>query len=151
MAAPFRLQTVLELAERRLDVATAELQKLRARLQQAQEKLEQLHGYRAEYQASLAAALAQGLPADRLRDFQAFLAKLARAIEAQAAELTRCRQAWQDEHQRWLRLRSREQALQVLRVRHEQSESLRAARVEQKQQDEFALMQERDQRSDPGS
>ncbi len=151
MAAPFRLQTVLELAQRRLDVATVELQKLGARAQQAQEKLDQLHGYRAEYQATLAAALAQGLPADRLRDFQAFLAKLERAIDAQGAELARCRQAWQDEHQRWLRLRSREQALQVLRARHERSEAVRDARVEQKQQDEFALRHGRVERSEPGS
>jgi flagellar FliJ protein len=144
MAAPFRLQTVLDLAARRLEVATVGLQKLRLRLQQAQDKLDQLQGYRREYEASLAAALAQGLPADRLRDFQAFLAKLARAIEAQAAEVVRSRQAWEEEHQRWLRLRSREQALQVLRVRHEHSESVRDARAEQKQQDEFALRRGRD-------
>ncbi len=144
MAAPFRLQTVLELAARRLDVATAELQKLRARLQQAQDKLDQLHGYRSEYEASLAATLTQGLPADRLRDFQAFLAKLARAIEAQGAEVVRCRQTWEEEHQRWLQLRNREQALQVLRARHEHSESVRDARIEQKQQDEFALRRGRD-------
>ncbi len=148
MVAPFRLQTVLELAARRLDVATGELQKLRARLQQGQEKLDQLQGYRAEYEASLAAALTQGLPADRLRDFQAFLAKLARAIEAQGAEVARLRQAWEEEHQRWLRLRNREQALQVLRERHEHSESVRDARVEQKQQDEFALRGRRNERSD---
>ena len=146
MAAPFRLQTVLELAARRLDVATAELQKLRARLQQAQARLDQLQGYRTEYEASLAAALSQGLPADRLRDFQAFLAKLARAMEAQGAEVARCRQSWEEEHQRWMRLRNREQALQVLRVRHEHSESVRDARIEQKQQDEFALR--RSERSD---
>ena len=139
MAAPFRLQTVLELAARRLDVATAELQKLRARLQQAQARLDQLQGYRTEYEASLAAALSQGLPADRLRDFQAFLAKLARALEAQGTEVARCRQSWEEEHQRWMRLRNREQALQVLRARHERGEALRGARAEQKQQDEFAL------------
>jgi flagellar FliJ protein len=139
MAAPFRLQTVLDLAARRLDAATVELQKLRVRLQQAQDKLDQLHGYRAEYDASLATALSQGLPADRLRDFHAFLAKLARAIDAQGAEVARCRQAWEEDHQRWLRLRNRQQALQVLRARHEHSEAIRDARVEQKQQDEFAL------------
>ena len=80
MATAFRLQTVLELAARRLDVATAELQKLRVREQQAQTRLDQLQDYRTEYEANLAAQLLQGLPADRLRDFQAFLAKLARAM-----------------------------------------------------------------------
>jgi flagellar FliJ protein len=144
MAERFRLQAVLDLAGRRLDAATVELQKLRARLQQAQDKLDQLHGYQAEYQAALGAALAQGLEADRLRDFQAFLSKLARAIEAQATEVQRCRRAWEEEHQRWLQLRSREQALQVLRTRHERAESQRAGRVEQKQQDEFARRRGRD-------
>jgi flagellar FliJ protein len=145
MAAHFRLQAVLDLAGRRLDAATGELQKLRARLQQAQDKLEQLHGYRAEYQTALAAALAEGLEVDRLRDFQAFLAKLARAIEVQSAEVQRCRRAWEEEHQRWLQLRAREQALQVLRTRHEHAESQRDARVEQKQQDEFAHRRGRDE------
>jgi flagellar FliJ protein len=145
MAAQFRLQAVLDLAGRRLDAATVELQKLRARLQQAQDKLDQLHGYRAEYQTVLGAALAEGLEADRLRDFQAFLAKLVRAIETQAAEVQRCRQAWEEEHQRWLQLRSREQALQVLRTRHERAESQRAGRVEQRQQDEFARKRGRDE------
>jgi flagellar FliJ protein len=145
MAAEFRLQAVLDLAGRRLDAATVELQKLRARLQQAEHKLEQLHGYRAEYRAALAAALGEGLEADRLRDFQAFLAKLARAIEAQDSEVQRCRQAWEQEHQRWLQLRSREQALQVLRTRHERAESQRAQRIEQKQQDDFARRRGRDE------
>lgn len=145
MAAQFRLQAVLEVATRRLDAATAELQKLRDRLQQAQDKLDQLHGYRAEYRAALDAALAEGLEADRLRDFQAFLAKLARASQAQAAEVERCRTAWEHEHRRWLELRNREQALQVLRTRHERAQSQHAARLEQKQQDEFASKRGRDE------
>ena len=60
----------------------------------------------------------------------------------------RCRQTWEEEHQRWLRLRNREQALQVLRARHEHSESVRDARIEQKQQDEFALQDAKERPSD---
>ena len=84
MATAFRLQTVLELAARRLDVATAELQKLRVREQQAQTRLDQLQDYRTEYEANLAAQLLQGLPADRLRDFQAATATRRRVAGAGA-------------------------------------------------------------------
>lgn len=143
--AAFRLQPVLDLAARRLDAATAELQRLRVRLRQAQDQLDRLHGFRMEYEAALAAALAQGIEADRLRDFRAFLAKLMRAIEGQGAEVQRCQRAWEEEHQRWLGLRSREQALQVLHARHQRSEAQRAARLEQKGQDELAGKRRRDE------
>jgi flagellar FliJ protein len=139
MATAFPLQTVLDYAARKLEVSGAELQKLRTRWQQAQDKLDELRGYRTEYEAGLAAALAKGLEADRLRDYQAFLGKLARAIEAQSAEVEHCKHAWEEARASWLRLRSREQALQVLRERHAQREARGETRAEQKQQDEFAL------------
>ena len=138
MAQPFQLQTVLELAAQRLDAATIELQGLRTRWEEAQSKLDQLRAFRDEYRARLAIDLKQGLEADRLRDFHAFLAKLERAIETQSGVVERCRHSWQEAYQRWLQLRSREQAMRVLRQRHMATEAEQERRVEQKQQDERA-------------
>jgi flagellar FliJ protein len=90
MARPFRLQTLLDLGAQRLDAAALELQKLHSALEQAETKLEQLLHIRREYDAALLASMTRGVEADRLRDFQRFLAKLTLAIQAQAAEMQRC-------------------------------------------------------------
>jgi flagellar FliJ protein len=147
--AQFTLKTVREVAQRRLDTATRELRRLADRRAEAQTKLDQLEGFRREYEAQLQQALVRGLEADRLRDYQQFLVKLARAIEAQGAELARCTQAWEEQHRAWLELRSREQAFGVLEERHELSEAVREGRREQKQQDEFALTSHRDRERKP--
>lgn len=139
MAAGFRLQPVVEVARRRLDAATTELQKLAARRSEANAKLQQLEGFLAEYRALLRDALTQGVESDRLRDFNVFLAKLEYAIALQSAEVQRCAQAWEEAHRRWLELRSREQALAVLQRRHRSAERQREARDEQKQQDALAV------------
>jgi flagellar FliJ protein len=148
--AQFSLRPVREVAQRRLDTATRELRRLAERRREAQGKLDQLEGFRRDYQNQLQQALVQGLEADRLRDYQQFLLKLARAIEAQGAELARCTQAWEEQLRAWLELRSREQALGVLEQRHLLSEAVREGRREQKQQDEFALNSRRDRKREPG-
>jgi flagellar FliJ protein len=139
MARAFRLQVLLDLAKRRLDAATQELYRLRMHWDEAQAKLDQLQAYRHEYSAGLDARLREGLPAYQVQDFRLFLAKLQRAIQAQAEEVARRQRAWEAEHEHWLDLRQREQALGVLEQRHERSEAQLEARREQKQQDEFAL------------
>jgi flagellar FliJ protein len=138
MARAFRLQPVLELAMRRLEASTTQLQKLGVQRREAQAKLEQLCGFRSEYQASRQQGLAQGMEPDRLRDFDAFLTKLELAIAQQSAEVERASRAWESEHLRWLELRSREEAMRVLERRHRLQLAAEEARGEQKQQDELA-------------
>jgi flagellar FliJ protein len=139
MARPFRLQLVLDLALQSVAAATTELQRLRAQLNEAQSKLDQLQGYATEYSTALSARLAQGMPAHQLNDYCLFQGKLARAIQAQSEEADRRRHAWDEAHARWLALRQRHQALGVLAQRHAAAEALVEARREQKEQDEFAL------------
>jgi flagellar protein FliJ len=138
MARDFPLRPVLELAQRRLDAAAARLQKLGTQRQEAQAKLAQLQGFQAEYRANLQQGLQQGMEPHRLRDFEAFLAKLDRAIGLQSAEVERISQAWEAGHREWLQLRSSEQALRVLEQRHHAARAAEEARREQKQQDEFS-------------
>jgi flagellar FliJ protein len=138
MVGSFTLQPVLELARSRLEAATMQLQKLGAQRQEAEAKLRQLQGARAQYQTNRQRELLQGMEPDRLRDFDAFLARLEGAIELQAAQVERASHAWEAEHRRWLELRTREQALGVLERRHAAMRAQREARSEQKQQDAFA-------------
>jgi flagellar FliJ protein len=137
MAVAFALQPLLDLAERRLEAATAELQRLAGWRQQAEGSLAQLRARHAQYATELQRALARGIEPDRLRDYRAFLARLERAVALQAEELERRRQAWAGAHARWLELRRREQALAVLSRRHPVAEAIRDGRREQRQQDEL--------------
>jgi|SRR5689334_15867866 flagellar FliJ protein len=138
MAQPFRLQVLLDLAHDRLEAASAELQRLRHHWQEAQVKLDQLGDYQTEYANGLQERLSTGIPAHLLADYRLFLDKLARAIRAQSEEVDRRRIAWEQEHARWLALREREQALEVLLQRHQAAQLQQESRREQKQQDEFA-------------
>ncbi len=138
MARGFRLEPVLELARRRLDSATVELQKLAQRRADAQDRLDQLNRFLADYREQFRVALQAGLDQARHQDFRAFLAKLERAIELQAAEVQRSQDAWAAQHKEWLDLCKREQAMDVLKARHLADEAVRDGKREQKQQDEFA-------------
>jgi len=143
MARSFRLAPVLELAQRHLETATVELQKLAVRRNEAQARLEQLHQFLADYRIQFEQAFGGGLERERLNDFKAFLAKLERAVELQGGEVQRCQSAWQSKHGEWLELRKREQAMTVLKDRHLAAEAARDGKREQKQQDEFAGRQSR--------
>lgn len=138
MAQAFRLQSLLDVTDQRLDAATSELHGLRVRLEQERARYDQLRGFNAEYASGLNEALRGGLEAHRLHDYRAFLDKLARAVSTQAAEVKRCQQAWEEALHRWQDLKQRQQALNVLRMRHLNEEAKLEARIEQKQQDEFA-------------
>ena len=150
MARPFRLQTLLDLGVHRLDAAALELQKLHAALERAESKLEQLRDIQRKYDAALLASMTRGVEADRLRDFQRFLAKFKLAVEAQAAETQRCQEAWTHQHERWRDLRQRERALDALRTRHARAERLRDQKRQQKEQDEFALRTRKENLLDAG-
>jgi flagellar FliJ protein len=139
MARAFRLQVLLDLAQRRLETATRELQRLRTAWSEAQSKLDQLRAYEAEYAAALDTRLVAGMSTHQFNDYCLFLGKLARAIQAQAEEVDRRRRAWEEEHARWLSLRQRQQALGVRAQRHDATELAIEVRREQKEQDEFAL------------
>lgn len=138
MARGFRLEPVLELARRRLEAATGELQKLAQRRADAQSRLDQLQGFLADYREQFRTAMQSGLETGRLQDFRAFLAKLERAVDLQGAEVRRSHEAWAAKHREWLDLRQREQAMDVLKTRHLAAEAVRDGKREQKQQDEFA-------------
>jgi flagellar FliJ protein len=138
MAEGFALQPLLDLAQRRLEAATAALQRLAGSRQQADDDLAQLKRRHARYSTDLQQALARGIEPHRLRDYRAFLDRLLRAVDVQAEELERRRRAWADAHARWLDLRRREQALSVLRQRHRSAEAVGEGRREQRRQDELA-------------
>lgn len=138
MARAFPLETVRFVARERAEAAARELGGHGRRLSAGREKLSQLEGFRAHYRGLRDAALAAGTQAARLRDFEAFLARIEEAVQAQIEELVRLETTFEAARGRWLELRRREQAMDVLAARHDQVEAQRARRLDQKAQDEFS-------------
>lgn len=136
--AGFRLQPLIDLAEERSKLAAQELQRLRQLWSEAEQKLEQLKSYLAEYQARLTGQVAAGMPVARVLDFQRFIAKLERAIHAQLEEVARRREQWETAQRSWMEREREVKAYHALRERHAQEVRRAENRSDQRLQDEFA-------------
>lgn len=141
MARKFPLQTLLDLAQSQTDSAARNLQALKQRWNEAEEKLRQLLAYRDSYRERMLESAAGGTSAMVLRDFQLFMVKLDTAIKLQQEEVVRCQGRWEAGQQEWLRRRGKVKAFDVLSARHRRAEEKREEQVEQKEQDEFAAKQ----------
>lgn len=138
MARVFPLATVQLLARERAEAAAREFGGHARRLAAARGKLLQLEAFRAQYRSQRDAMLVAGVGAARLRDLDAFLARLEEAARTQAEEAARLDAIFEAARARWLELRRREQAMDVLAARHTEIETERARRLDQKAQDEYS-------------
>jgi flagellar FliJ protein len=129
---------LIDLAEERSKLAAQELQRLRQLWSEAEQKLDQLKSYLAEYQARLAGQVAAGMPVARVLDFQRFIAKLERAIHAQSEEVARRREQWETARRSWMEREREVKAYRALRERHVQEVRRAENRSDQRMQDEFA-------------
>jgi flagellar FliJ protein len=136
--ATFRLAPLVKFAEERSEAAAQELQRHRIQLNQAEEKLKQLQGFLADYQARLGQTAVQGVTVQTLIDFQQFIGKLEIAIRSQAEEVVRCRQRWENAQEIWMDRERELKAYLALRDRHDREEIRKDNRRDQRLQDEFA-------------
>jgi flagellar FliJ protein len=138
MPAPFPLQVLLDHAVHRLDAAERLLRMLRRKEEEARKRLDELRGYRQEYQARLAGQGREGMHIQLFQDYHAFLGKLEGAVAQQETELTQASTRWQQAHENWVTLRQRVKAYEALAKRHAQAEGRREEKREQRQTDEQA-------------
>lgn len=113
MAQPTALETLIELAQRDADAAAKRLGAALKAVDEAQQKLQMLHGYRDEYAARLEAAQMAGITPQAYHNFVAFLAKLDTAVAGQHEVLRHAehkssieKQAWQDSERKRLSYRT---------------------------------------------
>ncbi|CAG0985211.1 Flagellar FliJ protein [Rhodocyclaceae bacterium] len=136
MAREFRLQSLLDLSQMRLEDATRQLGELIASQEQASGRLAVLIQYRDEYQARFIEAARGGLGRDAWQNYGAFIDRLDAAI-AQARELVAASErrtaAGQQE---WLAKRGKVKAFNTLAERHQAREQYTEQRQEQKALDE---------------
>lgn len=141
MARKFPMQTLLDLSQSHADAAAKNLLVLKARWNEAEEKLKQLLAYREIYRDRMRDMAGSGTSVSALQDFRLFMVKLDEAIKLQRDEVERCQMRWNIGQQEWLRQRGKVKAYDALSLRHKRAEEKREARVEQKDQDEFANKQ----------
>ena len=137
MPRPFPLGTLLEHSRHRLEAAERAMRYQKRKEEAASQRLDELAGYRREYQSRYAHAGAGGLDIQRLRDFHAFLNKLDAAIAALEKELTLARERWQAAHAHWSTARAKVKAYEALAERHRLAETRREERVDQSHMDEL--------------
>jgi flagellar FliJ protein len=127
-----------ELAEKKRDAQAQRLAALTRERDEAQQRLAMLVTYRTEYQARLAEASSQGIDLTRLRNYQAFLAQLERAIAQQTDLLAQAERGVAGAKAQWTSERQRVESFNALDERHHTSVARDEQRRAQKLTDEWA-------------
>jgi flagellar FliJ protein len=141
---PPRVWTHLTNAAAKLrDQSAQKLRSAQARRVEAQRKLDALLGYRRDYLAKLDAATRNGIGADGLRNYRAFLANLDRAIEQQTALMSTMQTDVGFAQTDWQHTQRRVDSLQTIEGRRAEIGERIEARRDQKLTDEFALRRNR--------
>ncbi|VAW67902.1 hypothetical protein MNBD_GAMMA10-599 [hydrothermal vent metagenome] len=110
---------------------------------EAQLQLEQLIEYRSEYSANRVNGAGNALGnavgnATQLRDYQLFLQKINTSIEQSKTNIEQQKLLCEQQKLNWLKTRSRSKALQAVIKKYQLNEAKVQARIEQKEQDEYA-------------
>lgn len=139
-AAPFRLETVLELAQKDTEKATQEVGRLMNTREAATQKLALLSDYRNSYhQQMLATANAEGgIDATRLRNYAAFIDRLGTAVHQQKGTISALESQLEASRANWLEKQRREQSFDILRQRHIEEQRQSDERRAQRDNDEHA-------------
>ncbi|MBU0603802.1 MAG: flagellar export protein FliJ [Gammaproteobacteria bacterium] len=136
MAEPFRLQTILDLSQNRMDDAARALAALLASEQDHARKLLLLEDYRTEYQGQFMSAARGGLTPGQWSNYRAFLARIDDAIRHQEHQVAQSRDRSQAGQREWLDTRTRVKAFETLSERHQASIAKNEARAEQRVADD---------------
>ena len=139
MAKPFPLQTLLDLAQERSDAAAARLGAANGHKREMQVRLELLLEYRSEYAQRLATASKTGMDSVGLRNFHVFIDKIDTAIAQQREQVATAKRQVELGQNQWHTQQRSLKSFDTLSRRHSSAERRVEARLEQKEQDEFAL------------
>ncbi len=133
MAHPSALDTLIELAQRESDAAATRLGVALKAVDEAEQKLQMLLGYREDYAARLAAAQASGITPFAYHNFIAFVAKLDNAIGGQREVLKHAQHkgdlekaAWQESERKRLSYRTLTEraAAEALKVENKRDQKM---------------------------
>ena len=134
-----RLEPITDKARKSEELAARALAEARNRQEGAQQKLAELETYRTEYVEGLHYKSQSGLNAMQMKDYQAFLGRLDKAIRQQRQVLARFEQEAAQVRERWMQAKQRLSALGKLGDRQRQREQINTDRLEQLETNEHAL------------
>ncbi len=133
------LKMLLGLAQHRSDAAARKLSRLNSLEQQTEQKLRLLLGYRHDYQVRFQEFAKNGIDQTEWRNFRAFMGKLDAAIAEQRKAVANSRGNMQAGRIDWHDQQRQLKSFDTLSQRNQRVESRRAARLEQRDQDEQAI------------
>jgi len=129
------VQHIVDEAQKRLAMSVAAFEK---RLLDGEQKLDELVRYKAEYEQGFQQRATGGIGVTELRDYQAFLARLAEAIKQQQALVNRARAEHEAERVKWQGALVRSKALGHVVERWQAEERHVSEQREQRESDERA-------------
>lgn len=138
MSKPFRLQPILDLAEREAEKSAAHLGTLNLQKQQVEAKLNLLLQYREDYLARFRDGMRDNPLGGGWRNFHDFMDKLDAAIAQQQAIVGQAQELMLRGQAEFRDRQRRVKAFDTLANRHQASETLRENRAEQRALDELA-------------
>jgi flagellar FliJ protein len=141
MASQSQLDTLIELARIASDEAAKRLGAALRAVQENEEKLQMLNGYRDDYAQRFDAAMAIGMTPMAYRNFQAFLEKLDSAIKGQQEIVLQARQRSERERSSWQDSERKRMSYTTLSNRAQQQAQQLEAKRDQKLMDEHAARQ----------
>jgi flagellar export protein FliJ len=134
---PANLNMLIELARAAADAAAARHAQCRESCEAARRQLEVLRGYARDYDRRAQTTLSQGVDVAAQNNLRAFVAKLARAIELQSAEVARREQQAAAAAAELAQMNSRLMSLQKLAERRARQIRQKEARREQRTLDDL--------------
>lgn len=132
------LRTLVDLAQRRTETAARDLGMFNVQGREAENQFDLLLRYRQDYQTRYEQSIKNGLHQAGLQNYRAFLLKLDQAIAQQRKVLAQARQQIEAGQQGWNEQRRQLKSFETLSQRRDQADSRRAAKAEQRVQDEHA-------------
>jgi flagellar FliJ protein len=141
MASPSQLATLIDLARRETDEAAKRLGNALKMVEDCEQKLEMLAGYRNDYAQRFETSLAAGMTPMAYRNFQAFLDKLDNAVKGQVEAVQKARKRSEQEKALWQVCERKRMSYTTLDNRAQQEAMRLEAKRDQKAMDEHAARQ----------
>ncbi|EAR20654.1 flagellar export protein FliJ [Nitrococcus mobilis] len=138
-----RMEPIHHLASARATELAQAYAAQRELLDQEGERMAQLRGFRREYEQKLTVSGGQGIDAYRLRDYNAFLARIDQAIGHQQQSLTHLAAEVEELRRTWLDQWGNARALEQLVARYRRTEQRADAVREQRLNDALAQRRSR--------
>ena len=131
-----RIQTLVNLAQKKVDAVAKQLAAQQAKVLQDKEKLTQLEEYAEQYRSE---KNLMGMNAYLTTNYQHFVDRLGQAIQQQKQVIARSEQQAAFVQQQWMKARSKEKSMDWLQKKYLTAEQVVEQKQEQAQSDEFAM------------